>query len=96
MEAIQSPEIERKIGICEHQFDLAKTRVEQLELSLKNSEGAIERNQFISADRAWRQLKRIETALNDAREALDQARSKVEEAWGWRSKMPSNSSPSDI
>jgi chromosome segregation ATPase len=98
MQTIQSPEIEREIGLRERAFDLAKTKVEQLELALQNSEASIERNHHhaITQDRAWRQSKRIEAALKVARTELDEARSKLEEAWGWRAKTPSNTSPTEI
>jgi septal ring factor EnvC (AmiA/AmiB activator) len=78
-----SPEVEREIGDRERKFDLAKRRVEALELGLKGNEKLLEVRHF-NRERIEMQIRRVERDLAQARKDLADAEAKLAEAWSWR------------
>ena len=90
-ERIQTTEVEREIGLRERAFDLAKRRVDELELALKDRERLLDNSHYsnYSRDRVQRDIIRIERDLEGARKALDDARANLNEAWSLRT----NTSP---
>jgi hypothetical protein len=78
-------EVEKQIGESERRFDLAKGRVYQLEVALRASEDALDREcvEFFRG-KTRNQIRRIEADLTSARHAMASARDELESAWALR------------
>lgn len=78
-------EVEKEIGECERKFDLAKTRVRELELALDSAERNLNSVSWPGqVERQRHQVMRVDRDLTAARAALAKSREELEAAWALR------------
>jgi vacuolar-type H+-ATPase subunit D/Vma8 len=86
-----SSEVERKIGQCEREFDIARGRVDELQAAVRSTENALDKALLESKREGLRaELRRFERRLESARTEMTSAHEALKNAWAMRSSSQSD------